>query len=151
MFVDWTASTTAKSSDLTEILERAIAWTLFALNTLFGIKEAVQSARSGRRAACFWSSWNVIDFICILLVYSDIFSTVIRGGAGRGPVPLVVFPTLFLTLKLLVYLRGFGDTGKWNTNNGLPSTDALSCKTYKMCRLLRKDGSFQCYETTCGT
>lgn len=112
VYVDWTASTTSRPSGEIGTSERTIAGTLLALNTLFGLKEAAQSARSGRRAAYFRSPWNVVDFLCILLVYSYIFSTVARGGAGSGLVPLVVFTTLFLTLKLLEYLRGFGDTGK---------------------------------------
>jgi WD40 repeat protein len=112
VYVDWTASTTARTvGDGMETSEGAIAVSLLILNSLFALKEAVQSARSGERASYFRSPWNVIDFVCILLVYSYIFFTVTRGGAGNGLVPLVVFATLFLTLKLLAYLRGFGDTG----------------------------------------
>lgn len=110
VYVDWTASTTVRATMGIGIPERAIAGTLIALNTLYGLKEAVQSARSGRRAAYFRSPWNVVDFACILLVYAYVLSTVVRGGAGSGYVPLIVFTTFFLTLKLLAYLRGFGDT-----------------------------------------
>jgi len=110
VYVDWTASTTARGATEMNISKVAIAGTLLALNTLFGLKEAVQAARSGRRAAYFRYSWNAIDFICIPLVYSYILSTVVRGGAGSGYIPLVVVTTMFLTLKLLSYLRGFGDT-----------------------------------------
>ena len=57
--------------------------TIFVLNTWFALP-----------------AWNVIDFVCILLVYSYLFSTFTRGGAGsNGLVPLVVFATLFLTLN----------------------------------------------------
>lgn len=149
VYVDWTASTTARASGGMETSEGAIAVTLLVLNSLYALKEAVQSARSGRRAAYFRSPWNVIDFVCILLVYSYIFSTVTRGGAGSGLVPLVVFATLFLTLKLLAYLRGFGDTGKFTLACDLPVHH--SCDILTFISVHFKDGSFRCCETTCGT
>jgi hypothetical protein len=157
VYVDWTASTTARAvSDGMETSEGAIAVSLLILNSLFALKEAVQSARSGGRASYFRSPWNVIDFVCIVLVYSYILVTVTRGGAGNGLVPLVVFATLFLTLKLLAYLRGFGDTGTlilvWGWFRFYTYTILTDPHCTFICFWLSyKDGSFQYSGTTCGT
>jgi hypothetical protein len=83
---------------------------LLMINSLFGLKEVIQSD-TFRRTSYFKSPWNVVDLLSIALVYAYIFAIFARGEAGSRLVPLVVFATLFLTLKLLPYLRVFGDTG----------------------------------------
>jgi Ion transport protein len=52
-----------------------------------------------------------VDFTSIILVYIYGISTITGGGVGTGNVPLAVFTTLLLTVKLLSYLRGFDGTG----------------------------------------
>lgn len=110
VYVDWTASTTESSSGMTAS-ENIVALALLAVNSLFGLKEIIQSD-TFRRLSYFKSPWNVVDLLSIALVYAYIFAVFARGGAENRLVPLVVFATLFLTLKLLAYLRGFGDTGR---------------------------------------
>jgi Ion transport protein len=76
-------------------------------NTLFALKELVE-ARYGKRSIYWWSLWNTCDMIAGLSVYAyaaEILST------GDSLVPLAVCTTLFLTIKLLSYLRGFSSTG----------------------------------------
>jgi hypothetical protein len=109
VYVDWTASTADSSSGMSPS-ENIIALALLAVNSLFGLKEIIQSDMF-RRLSYFKSPWNFVDLLSIALVYAYIFASFAGGGASSRLVPLVVFATLFLTLKLLAYLRGFGDTG----------------------------------------
>jgi hypothetical protein len=74
---------------------------LIVLNTLFAIKEIIQS-NFGRRKGYFFSLWNVVDYLSIMFVYSYTFSTIAGGGIGTGNVTLAVFTTLLLTLVTLL-------------------------------------------------
>ena len=109
VYVDWTASATASSSGMS-ISEYIIALAMLVINSLFGLKEVIQSD-TFRHTSYFKSPWNLVDLLSIALVYAYVFAIFAVGGDGSGLVPLGVFATLFLTLKLLAYLRGFGDTG----------------------------------------
>ena len=110
VFVDLTSSTTSSTSDSDGILGYAVLIGLVVLNTVFAMKEIIQS-NYGRRRGYFLSLWNVVDVVSILLVYCYVILTSIQGGIGTGNVPLAVFTTLLLAMKLLSYLRGFDSTG----------------------------------------
>ncbi|KAI2510727.1 hypothetical protein MHU86_3675 [Fragilaria crotonensis] len=108
--VDWTSSTTSAVGDSLSGLERVMAVVMLVLNTVFAAKELRQS-RFGRRLAYWGSLWNLVDSVSIVFVYVYGISTITGGGVGAGNVPLAVFTTLLLTIKLLSYLRGFDSTG----------------------------------------
>ena len=80
------------------------------LNTLFGLKEVCQS-RMGKRGAYWRSLWNYFDILAIGCVYLYILNVFLRFFRGDGHIPLSVVTSFILTVKLLSYLRGFGDTG----------------------------------------
>lgn len=128
-----------------ETAEFAIAGTLIVLNTMFGFFEVLQAARSGHRFEYVKSPWNIVDCLCILLVYCYIFLVIMRGGAGSGLVPLAVFATLFLTMKLLAYLRGFPDTGKsFVYCRFYPSLGKILTYITSLASLSKKDGWSRC-------
>jgi WD40 repeat protein len=108
--VDWTSSTTSVEGDSLTGLEKAMSFVMLVLNTVFAAKELRQS-RCGRRLAYWGSLWNAVDSVSIVFVYVYGISTITGGGVGTGNVPLAVFTTLLLTMKLLSYLRGFDSTG----------------------------------------
>jgi hypothetical protein len=125
VYVDWTASTAESSSGMTAS-ENIVALALLVVNSIFGLKEIIQSDMF-RRRSYFKSPWNFVDLLSIALVYAYIFTIFAIGGAENRLVPLVVFATLFLTLKLLAYLRGFGDTG---TSSSTPHHTISKASTY---------------------
>jgi len=108
--VDWTSSTTSASSDSLSGIKKATPMCLIVLNTVFAVKEIIQS-NFGRSKGYYRSIWNAVDVLSIVMVYIYAGSTLFQGGFGSGNVPLAVFTTLLLTLKLLSYLRGFDSTG----------------------------------------
>ena len=110
VFVDLTSSTTSSTTDSDGVIGNVVWICLVVLNTFFAMKEIIQS-NFGRRRGYFLSLWNVVDVVSIMLVYCYITSTSIQGGTGTGNVPLAVFTTLLLAMKLLSYLRGFDSTG----------------------------------------
>lgn len=80
---------------------------VFAFNTIFAAKELVES-RYGRRTMYFRSLWNIFDVVAIAAVYAYATKALLTGDSL---VHLAVCTTLFLTVKLLSYLRGFSATG----------------------------------------
>lgn len=115
--VDLTSSNTATSTWKNNTLAfqpanvSIIGVVVVILNTVFAVKEMIQSKYFTSKAY-YKSLWNAVDVFSILSVYFYVLSTVARGGPGNGNVPLAVFTTLLLTMKLLSYLRGFDGTGK---------------------------------------
>lgn len=89
----------------------AVAIVLIVLNSLFAGKEIVQS-NYGRRRGYFASSWNWVDVVSILLVWTYAIYVVLEGRRNEQVlVPLAVVTTLLLTTKLIGYLRAFNQTG----------------------------------------
>lgn len=76
-------------------------------NTLFAVKETVEGIY-GMRLMYWRSMWNACDWMGIVAVYSY---TINLLYTGNHLVPLAVFTTLCLTIKVLSYLRGFSSTG----------------------------------------
>jgi len=86
-----------------------ITSSVIALNTLFFFEEMIQSNFfMSRNHFRIW--WNVLDLGSIILVYSYII-LVNFEGVGNISAVMAVVTTLFLTLKLIAYLRGFDMTG----------------------------------------
>jgi len=89
-------------------------WGLLAVllffNTLFAVKELVQS-QFGQHNAYFRSMWNLFDILSFIGVYLYACDIMFGIFAQEGHIPLSVVTSIFLTLKLLSYLRGFGSTG----------------------------------------
>jgi WD40 repeat protein len=85
----------------------AMVLVVVSFNTLFAAKELVES-RYGKRSMYWRSLWNTCDLVSIASVYA--YSTEILV-TGNSMVPLAVVTTLFLTVKVLSYLRGFSATG----------------------------------------
>lgn len=84
-----------------------LALVIISLNTMFAAKEVIEAIAT-KLSVYFGSLWNFCDLVAIASVYAytlEIFVT------GNSHVPLAVCTTLFLTLKLLSYLRGFSSTG----------------------------------------
>lgn len=111
LYINWTATTTVLNSPLYQNQWAAILVSAIVIifNTIFAIKELAESDW-GRNRRHLLSWWNIVDFISTVLVYAYVLSTGVIG-IGGGSVPLGVITTVFLTLKLLAYLRGFGETG----------------------------------------
>ena len=110
VLVELTASSPTALSYAGETKVMAIALCTLTLNSLFATKEFIQS-RYGRRTEYFNSVWNVVDLISIGGVYVFIGGIMIQVEGYDDMIPLAVVASLLLTVKLLSYLRGFGDTG----------------------------------------
>lgn len=102
------------------LIERTLAWeegffssqnmmmyVVTCFNTLFTLKELMEG-RYGTRKNYWHSIWNYFDTISMILVYAFVAEIAFTGDVLP---PLGVAATLFLTIKLLSYLRGFKDTG----------------------------------------
>jgi hypothetical protein len=110
VLVELTASSPTALSYVGETKVMAITLGALTLNSLFAAKELIQS-RYGRRTEYFNSVWNVVDLISIGCVYVFIGGIMIQVEGYDDMIPLAVVTSLLLTVKLLSYLRGFGDTG----------------------------------------
>jgi hypothetical protein len=110
VLVELTASSPTALSYAGETKVMAITLGTLTLNSLFATKELIQS-RYGRRTEYFNSVWNVVDLISIGGVYVFIGGIMIQVKGYDDMIPLAVVTSLILTVKLLSYLRGFGDTG----------------------------------------
>uniref|UniRef100_A0A7S4HP16 Ion transport domain-containing protein n=2 Tax=Odontella aurita TaxID=265563 RepID=A0A7S4HP16_9STRA len=110
LYINWTATTTILNSPLYNHEWAAIFFTavMVIFNTIFTIKELAESnwGRSKKRHLQSW--WNIVDLLSTILVYAYVLSASVSGS---GSVPLGVVTTVVMTLKLLSYLRGFGETG----------------------------------------
>ena len=111
LYTSWTSSSTYHSGPLhkQEWAAILIAALVLILNTLFALKEIFES-NFFRNHRYFRNLWNYADLASSVFVYAYTISAA-WNGVGSGNIPLAVISTLFLTLKLLSYLRGFGETG----------------------------------------
>jgi hypothetical protein len=117
VLVELTASSSTAVSYAGETKVMAITLGTLTLNSLFAAKELIQS-RYGRRSEYFTSVWNVVDMISIGCVYLYIVGIMIQVEGNDDMIPLAVVTSLLLTVKLLSYLRGLGDTG-WLVSKSL--------------------------------
>eukprot|EP00934_Nitzschia_sp_Nitz4_P009346 Nitzschia sp. Nitz4//scaffold208_size52459//21883//26692//NITZ4_006812-RA/size52459-snap-gene-0.6-mRNA-1//-1//CDS//3329541657//9336//frame0 len=108
--VESTAVNLAESDEDNRRVNIAMAAALMTVNSLFAVKECVQSDL-GRRPGYFYSMWNQVDIVSIILVYSFGICTELSRRKVQGQVPLEVATTLLLTMKLISYLRAFNQTG----------------------------------------
>lgn len=90
--------------------ETTIALLVAAMNTVYFVKELVQS-RFGRRRGYFRLVWNWIDIFTAAFVYVYVSMVLVFNRGDSSLQTVAVFTTILLTAKLLSYLRGFGDTG----------------------------------------
>ena len=90
--------------------ETILGLAVSALNTIFASKEVAQS-RVGRRGVYWRSLWNYFDILAVCCIYVYVADILFAIFPGDGHIPLGVLTTIILTVKLLSYLRGFGDTG----------------------------------------
>lgn len=88
----------------------AIAGVVLVLNSVFAVKEFIQS-NFGRRSGYFSSRWNLVGIASIVLVYVYSVAAALEGIGSSNLVPLAVVTTLLLTMKLISYLRAFNQTG----------------------------------------
>jgi hypothetical protein len=95
--------------DLNGTSLRIVQGATFGLNSLYALKETIE-ARYGRRQDYFRSFWNAVDVLAVGCIYAYLLYRYGRGD-GNASVPLAVVATLVSTMKLLSYLRGFGQTG----------------------------------------
>ena len=75
----------------------SVASIVFCLNSLFAVKELIQSD-FGRRPGYITSKWNIIDLLCIVCVWWYILSTCFVGWLEDGSEPLAVITSLLVTL-----------------------------------------------------
>mmetsp|Transcript_12248 Transcript_12248/g.35536 ORF Transcript_12248/g.35536 Transcript_12248/m.35536 type:complete len:1610 (-) Transcript_12248:86-4915(-) len=108
VLVDITTSSTQYLSST--ISHQLVAGVLLAINTLFVMKECLQS-NFGRRPGYFSSLWNTVDILSCIMVYSFTMMVITQSDFNDGTVPVAVVTSLLLTMKLLSYLRAFHDTG----------------------------------------
>ena len=78
-------------------VERIVAIVTMTLNSVYGVKELVQSDL-GRRSGYFLSMYNFVDISSILFVYVYGISTFVRKTLAESLVPLAVLTTLLLTV-----------------------------------------------------
>lgn len=109
LLIEFSATKPAGADELSTA-DTYIAGTILVINSLFAVKEIVQS-NLGRRPGYFQSFWNQVDLISILLVYAYGISITVSEGHNNGKVQLAVVTTLLLTTKLISYLRAFNQTG----------------------------------------
>lgn len=86
------------SSEDRKLYVLIVAVTTFTLNTLFALKELVQSDY-GRRSGYIKSTWNQIDLLSIVCVWLVSSTVTVSAGffeSARGP--LAVITTLLLTV-----------------------------------------------------
>ena len=95
--------------DLNNAGLETLKYATFVLNSLFAMKETLE-ARYGRRPGYFRSFWNSIDVLAVGLTYAYLLYQRTENGTNAS-VSLAVISTLVSTMKLLSYLRGFGQTG----------------------------------------
>ena len=95
--------TTPVNEESTNNSERVVPILTLTLNSLYAVKEIIQSD-IGRRPGYFWSIWNQVDIGSIVFVYFYTVPTAFRGGDRNRLVPLAVITTLLLTMVRL-YLQ----------------------------------------------
>lgn len=88
------ASSTERSS--VSVPQRVVAVTIMVLNSVYAVKELIQSDL-GRRSKYFRSLYNYVDILSIIFVYTYTIPAGLRGGVGKDLVPLAVLTTLLLT------------------------------------------------------
>ena len=105
----------ARSEPVSQTSIQVVASVVFAFNSLFAVKELVQSD-FGRRPGYITSIWNLVDLlsICCVFYYTTTACFLQMDSLTVISDPLAVVTSLLLTVKLISYLRGISDTGKLN-------------------------------------
>jgi hypothetical protein len=79
--------------------EGELTLAIIFLNTIFAVKELV--SRLGQLDTYWRDIWNLFDVLSFVGVYLYVVDILFNFITGDGHVPLSVFPSIFLTLKLL--------------------------------------------------
>ncbi|CAB9511665.1 WD domain, G-beta repeat [Seminavis robusta] len=110
VLVDKKSGTTEEENEGTAMGTMAVAISVLILNTLFAVKELVQSDY-GRRPGYIRSVWNIVDLLAISCVWYYVVVGCFIDELSPGLEPLAVVTSLLLTVRLVAYLRGISDTG----------------------------------------